>query len=68
MAPNGMLMQGRWLPTPKRTPEVVVVVVWLQSYRVNPYSPSKITENRVRPGNRPDWAIFGSDVTTVAPD
>ncbi|PKI66854.1 hypothetical protein CRG98_012720 [Punica granatum] len=68
VAPDGILMQGRWFPTPKRPPEVAVVVVWFQSYRVDPYSLAKITENRVRPRNRPDWARFGSDVTTVAPD
>ncbi|PKI73240.1 hypothetical protein CRG98_006375 [Punica granatum] len=57
-----------WLPTLKRPPEVVVVVIWFQSCRVDPYSHAKITENRARPKNRSDWAVFGSDVTTVAPD
>ncbi|OWM91609.1 hypothetical protein CDL15_Pgr022358 [Punica granatum] len=54
VAPDGILMQ--------------VVVVWFQTYRVDPYSPAKITENRVRLENRPDWAVFGSDFTTVSPD
>ncbi|OWM72923.1 hypothetical protein CDL15_Pgr016555 [Punica granatum] len=54
VAPNGILMQGRWLPTPKRPPKVAVVVVRFQSYRVDQYSPAKIMENRARPGNRPD--------------
>ncbi|PKI74539.1 hypothetical protein CRG98_005081 [Punica granatum] len=48
--------------------EVVAVVVWFQSCQVDLYNPAKITENRARPGNRPDWAICGLDVTTVAPD
>ncbi|OWM83062.1 hypothetical protein CDL15_Pgr011744 [Punica granatum] len=47
---------------------MAVVVVWFQSYRVDPYSPAKITENKARPGNRPDWAVFRSNVTMVAPD
>ncbi|OWM75367.1 hypothetical protein CDL15_Pgr021083 [Punica granatum] len=68
VAPDGILIQGQWLPTLKRPPEVAVVVVWLQTYRVDPYSPANITENRVRLENRPDWAVFGSDVTTVSPD
>ncbi|PKI67873.1 hypothetical protein CRG98_011731 [Punica granatum] len=68
VAPDRILMQGQWLPTPKRPPEVTVVVVWFQSYRVDPYTPAKITKNRARPGNRPDWVVFGSDVTMVAPD
>ncbi|OWM72551.1 hypothetical protein CDL15_Pgr005020 [Punica granatum] len=68
MAPDVILMQGQWLPTPKRPPEVAVVVVWFQTYRVDPYSPAKITENRVRLENKPNWAVFGSDVTTVSPD
>ncbi|OWM72785.1 hypothetical protein CDL15_Pgr024837 [Punica granatum] len=45
-----------------------MVVVCSQSYRVDPYSPAKITENRVRPGNWPDWAVFGSEFTTVDPN
>ncbi|PKI61585.1 hypothetical protein CRG98_018014 [Punica granatum] len=49
-APGGILLQGRWLPTPKRPPEVAVVVVWFQSYRVDLYSPVKITKNRARLG------------------
>ncbi|PKI61507.1 hypothetical protein CRG98_018091 [Punica granatum] len=28
VAPDGILMQGRWLPTPNRPPEVAVMVVW----------------------------------------
>ncbi|PKI73453.1 hypothetical protein CRG98_006161 [Punica granatum] len=52
---DGILMQDRWFPTPKRIPEVTVVVVWFQSYRA-------------RPRNRPNWVVFGSDITTVAPD
>ncbi|PKI56562.1 hypothetical protein CRG98_023088 [Punica granatum] len=68
VAPDGILMQGRWLPTPKRLPEVAVVIVCFQSYRVDPYSLAKITENRIRPRNRPDWAVFESDFTTVAPN
>ncbi|OWM90906.1 hypothetical protein CDL15_Pgr027393 [Punica granatum] len=67
-APYGILLQGRWLLTPKRPPEVTVVVVWFHSCRVDPYSSTKITENRAPPGNRPDWAVFGSDVTRVVPD
>ncbi|PKI71926.1 hypothetical protein CRG98_007694 [Punica granatum] len=39
-----------------------------QSYRVDPYSPAELTENRVRHGNWPDWAVFGSEFTTVDPD
>ncbi|PKI50186.1 hypothetical protein CRG98_029430 [Punica granatum] len=38
------------------------------SYRVDPYSPAKITENRVHSGNWPVWAVFGSEFTTVDPD
>ncbi|PKI52161.1 hypothetical protein CRG98_027457 [Punica granatum] len=45
-----------------------MMVVCSQSYRVDPYSPAKIMENRVRPGNWPDWAVFGSEFTTVDPD
>ncbi|PKI65235.1 hypothetical protein CRG98_014384 [Punica granatum] len=44
-----------------------MMVVWFQSYRVDPYNPAKIMKNRARPGNRPD-GILGSDVTTVALD
>ncbi|PKI75870.1 hypothetical protein CRG98_003785 [Punica granatum] len=68
VGPDGILMQGQWLPTPKRPPEKAVVVVWFQTYRVDPYSPAKITEKRVRLENRPDWAVFGSEVNTVSPD
>ncbi|OWM87871.1 hypothetical protein CDL15_Pgr008317 [Punica granatum] len=68
MASDGILMQGRWLSTPKRPLEVAVVVVWSQNCQVDPYSPAKITKNRARPGYKPDWVVFGSDVTTVAPD
>ncbi|PKI72881.1 hypothetical protein CRG98_006749 [Punica granatum] len=39
-----------------------------QSCRVDSYSPAKIMENRARPGNIPDWAVCGSDVTMVTPD
>ncbi|PKI70109.1 hypothetical protein CRG98_009572 [Punica granatum] len=39
-----------------------------QSYWVDPYSPTKITENRVCPENWPYWAVFGSEFTTVDPD
>ncbi|PKI71994.1 hypothetical protein CRG98_007610 [Punica granatum] len=39
-----------------------------QSCRVDLYNPAKITKSRARLGNRPDWAVCGSDVTTVAPD
>ncbi|PKI49667.1 hypothetical protein CRG98_029912 [Punica granatum] len=79
VAPDEILMQGQWLPTPKRPSEVAIVVVWFQTYRVDPYdpakitenrvdlySPAKITENRVRLEKRPDWAVFESDVTTVS--
>ncbi|OWM77481.1 hypothetical protein CDL15_Pgr016878 [Punica granatum] len=66
--PDGILMQDQWLPTLKGPPEVVVVVVWFQTYRVDPYSPAKIMENRVRLENRPDWAVFESDVTMVSPN
>ncbi|PKI64871.1 hypothetical protein CRG98_014738 [Punica granatum] len=68
VAPDGILMQGPSFPTPKRPPEVAVVVVWFQNCRVDPYSSAKITKNRARLGNRPDWAVFRSNVTTVAPD
>ncbi|PKI47437.1 hypothetical protein CRG98_032178 [Punica granatum] len=68
VAADGILMQSQWLPSPKRPPEVAVVVVWFHTYRVDPYSLTKIIENRVRLENRPDWAVFGSDVTTVSPD
>ncbi|PKI73704.1 hypothetical protein CRG98_005945 [Punica granatum] len=68
VASDGILMQGQRLPTPKRPTQVAVVVVWFQSYRIDPNNSAKITENRVRHGNRPDWAVFGSDVTMVAPD
>ncbi|PKI44998.1 hypothetical protein CRG98_034605 [Punica granatum] len=68
VAPDGILMQGQWLPPPKRPSEVAVVVVWFQTYRVDLYSPAKFTENRVLLENKPDWAVFGSDVTTVSPD
>ncbi|PKI54968.1 hypothetical protein CRG98_024640 [Punica granatum] len=37
-------------PTPKRPSKVDVVVVWFQSYRVDPYNPTKITKNRARLG------------------
>ncbi|PKI72118.1 hypothetical protein CRG98_007505 [Punica granatum] len=36
--------------------------------RIDPYSPAKITKNRAHLGNRRDWAVFGSNITTVAPD
>ncbi|OWM80131.1 hypothetical protein CDL15_Pgr027122 [Punica granatum] len=45
VAPDGILMQSQWLQTPKRSLEVAVVVVWFQTYRVDLYSPAKITEN-----------------------
>ncbi|PKI40704.1 hypothetical protein CRG98_038904 [Punica granatum] len=45
-----------------------MVVVCSQSYWVDPYRLAKITENRVRLENRPDWAVFGSDVTVVSSD
>ncbi|PKI49241.1 hypothetical protein CRG98_030350 [Punica granatum] len=67
-ASNSILLQGRWFPTPKRPLEVAVVVIWFKCCRVDPYSPAKITENRARLGNKPDWAVLGSDVTTVVPD
>ncbi|PKI58129.1 hypothetical protein CRG98_021478 [Punica granatum] len=41
---------------------------FIESYRVDPYSPAKITKNRVRPGKRPDSAVFRSEFTTVDPD
>ncbi|PKI48261.1 hypothetical protein CRG98_031344 [Punica granatum] len=63
-----VLMQVRLLSTPKRTLEVAMVVVWFQSYWVDPYSPTKITENKEHLGNRPDWAVFGSDVATESLD
>ncbi|OWM66804.1 hypothetical protein CDL15_Pgr012396 [Punica granatum] len=44
---------------------MIVVVVCSQSYRVDSYSPAKITENRVCPGNWPNWAVFRSKFTTV---
>ncbi|PKI48947.1 hypothetical protein CRG98_030662 [Punica granatum] len=47
---------------------MTVVVVCSQSYRVDSYRPAKITENRVRLENRPDWAVFWSDVTVVSSD
>ncbi|PKI26454.1 hypothetical protein CRG98_048857, partial [Punica granatum] len=49
-------------------PEVTVVVVWSQSYRVDPYSPAKIKENRARLEIRTRLAPVGSDVATEAPD
>ncbi|OWM90920.1 hypothetical protein CDL15_Pgr027407 [Punica granatum] len=54
VAPDGMLMQGQWLPTPKRLPEATVVVVWFQTNQVHPYNPAKFTENKVRLENKPD--------------
>ncbi|PKI40628.1 hypothetical protein CRG98_038977 [Punica granatum] len=72
--PNGTdrlgwaVLQPDWQFLVRRSPQVAVVVVWFQSCRVDPYSPAKITKNIVRLGNRPDWAVFGFDVTTVAPD
>ncbi|PKI61212.1 hypothetical protein CRG98_018395 [Punica granatum] len=105
VALDGILMQGQWLSTSKRPSEVAVVVVWFQTYRVDPYIPAKIMENiangyrlltdppkvtvvvvwfqnyRVDPyisakitenreclQNRPDWAVFGTNFTTVSPD
>ncbi|PKI49537.1 hypothetical protein CRG98_030074 [Punica granatum] len=65
---DGILMQGQWLLTPKRTLEVALVVIWFQTCWVDPYSPAKITENIVRLENKPDWAVFRSDVTTVSLD
>ncbi|OWM70939.1 hypothetical protein CDL15_Pgr013120 [Punica granatum] len=47
---------------------MAVAVVWFQTYRVDPYSPVKITNNRVRLENGPNWEVFGSDVTTVSPN
>ncbi|PKI51099.1 hypothetical protein CRG98_028528 [Punica granatum] len=41
---------------------------FIESYRVDPYSPAKFTENRVRPVNWPDGAVFKSEFTTVDPD
>ncbi|OWM77124.1 hypothetical protein CDL15_Pgr013215 [Punica granatum] len=61
-------MQGQWLSTPKRSPEVAMMVVWSQTYQVDPYSPAKITKSKVRLENKPDWAVFGSNVTTVSPN
>ncbi|PKI60537.1 hypothetical protein CRG98_019013 [Punica granatum] len=46
VTPDGILMQGQWLPTLKRPPEVDVVVVWFQTCRADPYNPAKITKNR----------------------
>ncbi|PKI57236.1 hypothetical protein CRG98_022381 [Punica granatum] len=36
VAPDGILRQRRWLPTPKRPPEVTVMVVRRKGSRVNP--------------------------------
>ncbi|OWM91340.1 hypothetical protein CDL15_Pgr000284 [Punica granatum] len=35
-APDGILLQGLWLPTPKRPLEVAVAVVWQEKPRVDP--------------------------------
>ncbi|OWM76874.1 hypothetical protein CDL15_Pgr010261 [Punica granatum] len=67
-APDGILRQGQRLLTPNGPPEVAVVVFWSQSYRVDPYSPAKITENRARLEIRTRLAPVGSDVATEAPD
>ncbi|PKI69686.1 hypothetical protein CRG98_009957 [Punica granatum] len=45
-----------------------MVVVWSQSYRVDPYSPAKITENRARLEIWTRLTQVGLDVTTEAPD
>ncbi|PKI56498.1 hypothetical protein CRG98_023136 [Punica granatum] len=65
---TGFLAGSPQFWTPKGPSLVLVVVVWSHICRVDPYSPAKITENRVRLENRPDWAVFGSDVTPVSPD
>ncbi|OWM68515.1 hypothetical protein CDL15_Pgr023480 [Punica granatum] len=78
-SPDGILRQDQWLPTPKRLLEVAVVVIWFQTYRVDPYNPAKITENRVRLENKPRLGSFrvgrhhgvsrwNFEVRPVAPD
>ncbi|PKI73449.1 hypothetical protein CRG98_006157 [Punica granatum] len=58
-APSGALLQGHWLPTPKRPSEEVVVVVWFQSCQVDPSRLAKITKNRAHPGTDPTWQFLG---------
>ncbi|OWM64672.1 hypothetical protein CDL15_Pgr013830 [Punica granatum] len=65
-APNGILMQGRQVPTPKRPTEVTVMVVWFQSSRVDLYSPAKIKQNRARPVTDPTWQSYRVDPYTPA--
>ncbi|PKI78418.1 hypothetical protein CRG98_001191 [Punica granatum] len=52
----------------QRSPRWLPMEFCCKSCRVDRYSPVKITENRARPRNKPDWAVFGSNVTTVALD
>ncbi|PKI44360.1 hypothetical protein CRG98_035246 [Punica granatum] len=52
-APGGLLMQGRWLPTPKRPPDVAVMVVLREVTRVNPTYKKNEEMSKL---NRPDWA------------
>ncbi|PKI54609.1 hypothetical protein CRG98_025123 [Punica granatum] len=44
VAPDGILLQGQWIPTPKRPPEVTVVVARRKQSRVDPIC----KENRKR--------------------
>ncbi|PKI70305.1 hypothetical protein CRG98_009297 [Punica granatum] len=50
---GGLLMQGRWLPTPKRPSEVAVVVVLQEVTQVDPICKKS---EECQKTNRPDWA------------
>ncbi|OWM78198.1 hypothetical protein CDL15_Pgr015017 [Punica granatum] len=56
------------IPSPGMRDGIVGSRVGSLSYQADPYSPAKIMENRVCPGSWPDWAVVGSEFTTVDPD
>ncbi|PKI60438.1 hypothetical protein CRG98_019179 [Punica granatum] len=52
VTPNCILLQGQWLSTLKRPPEVTVVVVWRARLWIDPNLQGKVKLPRL---DRPDW-------------
>ncbi|PKI36610.1 hypothetical protein CRG98_042999 [Punica granatum] len=46
-------------PVKNKRVQVVVVVVWVEGSRIDPYSPANIRQNRARPGTDPTGQVSG---------
>ncbi|PKI42831.1 hypothetical protein CRG98_036782 [Punica granatum] len=66
--PAGTLNKSDWHKSGRTSPRKFPMEYLGKSYRVDPYSPAKITENRARLEFRTCLAPVGSDIVTVSPD